>query len=378
MADALRVATWWALRLPAWLLATLVFRLRVTGSENAPKSGGYLLLGNHTSTFDAVWVAWPTGRPVRFMASADMFRSPIAAFFLNLLGAYPKETMGRDDASMRHTTDLLRSGQIVQINPEGLRTWDGRLLPIRVSTGRFVKEAGVPVVCARIETGHLFWPRWARFPRWVPVRVTLSPPRTWPADADAERILADIVRDLTIDPAPDLSGERTRGWRTAEGLPELLWACPSCFAVRALVAHGDVAGCRRCGATLAARVDGRIDGPSGVEALPDVCDRILAHFGDPPRDPDAPDGVVLSAPDGRLRRRDDPGPERRGLVLTETHLRDDVDSIALSDVVGLTMDVGNVLLVRTRAGVRYRVEPHQPVLLWDRFLQRHVARASGA
>ena len=59
MIDVLRVATWWALRLPAWFLVTFVFRMRVAGAETAPRTGGYLLLGNHTSTFDSVWVAWP-------------------------------------------------------------------------------------------------------------------------------------------------------------------------------------------------------------------------------------------------------------------------------------------------------------------------------
>src|SRR4029450_4121986 len=57
----------------------LVARLRATGKEHMPREGGFVLSANHLSNLDP----WPLGLPlfprrqIRFMAKAELFRSPL-------------------------------------------------------------------------------------------------------------------------------------------------------------------------------------------------------------------------------------------------------------------------------------------------------------
>jgi 1-acyl-sn-glycerol-3-phosphate acyltransferase len=51
----------WQMFLLGWFLrpwVALLFRIKVTGKENLPKTGGYVLAGNHVTTLDAVAVAY--------------------------------------------------------------------------------------------------------------------------------------------------------------------------------------------------------------------------------------------------------------------------------------------------------------------------------
>ena len=67
----------------------LLYRLRASGQENLPESGGYVLSANHLSNVDP----WPLGLPlwpkrqIRFMAKSELFRPPLRPI-LELAGAF--------------------------------------------------------------------------------------------------------------------------------------------------------------------------------------------------------------------------------------------------------------------------------------------------
>lgn len=50
-----------------WCVGNALFRIRVEGAENIPKTGGGLLASNHISYADSVLVGMPTPRIVRFV-----------------------------------------------------------------------------------------------------------------------------------------------------------------------------------------------------------------------------------------------------------------------------------------------------------------------
>jgi 1-acyl-sn-glycerol-3-phosphate acyltransferase len=170
------------IRSPAYLLAALLtaipvkllFRLRATGKEHLPRTGGFVLSANHLSNIDP----WPIGIPLlphrelRFMAKAELFRSPLWPI-LRLGGAFKVERGRGDEQAIETAIRLARAGEVVAIFPEGTRRKKGLVKKYepRAHTGaaRVALAAGVPLIPAAIAGTN-------RLLRLGPFRVAYGPP----------------------------------------------------------------------------------------------------------------------------------------------------------------------------------------------------------
>jgi len=152
----------------------LLFRLRATGKEHLPREGGYVLSANHFSNFDP----WPLGLPLfprrqlRFMAKAELFRSPLWPI-LRFGGAFKVHRGEGDTEAIETAVRLAREGEVVAIFPEGTRRTKGlvKKFEARPHTGaaRVALEAGVPLIPAAIAGTD-------RITRLGPLRVAYGPP----------------------------------------------------------------------------------------------------------------------------------------------------------------------------------------------------------
>ena len=64
---------WRTLRIPARLLATFLFDLKVYRRHFVPRTGGVLLVANHQSYLDPVLVAVYLRRPMSYLAKSELF-----------------------------------------------------------------------------------------------------------------------------------------------------------------------------------------------------------------------------------------------------------------------------------------------------------------
>jgi 1-acyl-sn-glycerol-3-phosphate acyltransferase len=132
-----------------------LFRLRAKGTENLPREGGYVLSANHLSNFDP----WPLGLPllpqrqIRFMAKAELFRSPLWPI-LKFGGAFKVRRGEGDTEAIATAVELAREGEVVAIFPEGTRRTKGLVKKHRArphtGAARVALEAGVPLIPAAI------------------------------------------------------------------------------------------------------------------------------------------------------------------------------------------------------------------------------------
>ncbi len=146
----------WQMFLLAWLLryfVLLMFRIKVTGKENLPKTGGYVLVANHVTTLDALAVAYmmffKLKRAPHFLAKEGLFRTPIVGPVLLACGQIPVFRTGRGNKDpMKSAYTVLRSGHCIAIFPEGSLTREPNQWPMRARTGaiRLALETGVPIV----------------------------------------------------------------------------------------------------------------------------------------------------------------------------------------------------------------------------------------
>lgn len=383
----------WLVYRATWLaIAPLLrgpLRLKGFGHQNIPRRGKMLLLPNHLSMLDPFLAGWLPVRPCRFMASAQPLKLPVLGAYLRALGAYPKKKFIKDKASLQETQRHYDAGHLVTIFPEGTRSWDGRTREIGDGIGRLVKRMGARVVLARLVTAYYFWPRWARYPRFVPVHIEYVGPLSWDDAASPAQIARDIREGLACDQRLP-PGAFTFGFRMAHGLPAYLWACPSCFAVGGLEvdpANGNAVCCRACGARWAVTVDTRLVAQGDHESLTvaHAHDRLVAQFGARPIQDAARfqrDGVALACDHGEViqAREDQPGfdPVARGpMQLTSAALTVGDWSLPLRDIVAVSVELGNKVQVRAQHGL-FRLTPTGAgVLLWGHFVQEWAQSVQG-
>ena len=138
----------------SWPLRWL-YRLDVRGRENLPETG-FVLAANHTSNFDP----WALGLPLypkrhlRFMAKSELFWFPLGAIIKGA-GAFKVRRGQGDIEAMKTAVELVRSGEVVVMFPEGTRQRKGlrKKWEARPHTGaaRIALDADAPLVPAAIK-----------------------------------------------------------------------------------------------------------------------------------------------------------------------------------------------------------------------------------
>jgi acyl-[acyl-carrier-protein]-phospholipid O-acyltransferase/long-chain-fatty-acid--[acyl-carrier-protein] ligase len=144
-----------------WCAASLLFRIRMDGDQNIPRTGSALLVSNHVSYADAVLVGCLTRRrTIHFMIWKPIFDVPVANYFFRTLQAIPI-----DAASPKSTVRALRAaraqladGELVGIFPEGEISRTGEIRSFERGFEKILQNSGVPVIPIRIDGlyGHPF------------------------------------------------------------------------------------------------------------------------------------------------------------------------------------------------------------------------------
>jgi acyl-[acyl-carrier-protein]-phospholipid O-acyltransferase/long-chain-fatty-acid--[acyl-carrier-protein] ligase len=135
------------------VVANLVFRIRVSGGENIPKSGAALLVSNHVSYADAVLAGYATHRFVRFLMWKPIYEVSLARPFFDVLKAIPIDN-GSPKATVRALKaahEELQNGKLVGIFPEGQITRDGEVGPFERGYERVIRGVDCPIIPMHID-----------------------------------------------------------------------------------------------------------------------------------------------------------------------------------------------------------------------------------
>jgi 1-acyl-sn-glycerol-3-phosphate acyltransferase len=154
------------------------YRTRLLGSENVPP-GGAILAGNHVSYLDPVLLWCGAPRPVHFMGKVELWDSRFIGWALDRLWAFPVRRGTPDRAALATAGELLSSGALVGIFPEGTRHRDDGtdgLGEANEGVAFMALRAGVPVVPVGIHGTAEALPRGARVPRFPQVTIRFGEP----------------------------------------------------------------------------------------------------------------------------------------------------------------------------------------------------------
>ncbi len=130
----------------AVILSRVFFRLSVKGARKLPRKGGFILAGNHISDFDPPIVGVSVPRAAYFMAKSELFKNPFYGSLLKMMGAFPVYRRSTVNSSALKTSeDVVNSGNVLIIFPEGTRSKDGKMLPAKPGVGYIANNTGAPV-----------------------------------------------------------------------------------------------------------------------------------------------------------------------------------------------------------------------------------------
>ncbi|WP_165245656.1 MFS transporter [Paludisphaera soli] len=205
----LGIGFFWALKLvpEAFLrflmlgLANTVYRVRVIGRTNIPSQGQALLVPNHVSFMDGLFIMAATDRPVRFVVYSEYFKRPIVGRLLRAMRAIPISPSGGPRMilqAFREAGKALDAGELVCLFPEGQLSRTGLIGPFQRGLQRIVKNRTTPIVPVHLDRLYdsVFAPvSGRRIPERVPFPVTVSVGDPLPSTASLFEIRQSI-RDL--------------------------------------------------------------------------------------------------------------------------------------------------------------------------------------
>jgi 1-acyl-sn-glycerol-3-phosphate acyltransferase len=154
-----------ALRVVCRFIAVWLYGLRVEGRERWPATGGGLVCSNHQSMFDPPLVGLTCPRRMNYLARDSLFRVPGLKQLIAFLDAIPIDRDGGGLAGLKETLRRLKAGELVLIFPEGTRTHDGEVAPLKPGFIAVARRSRVPLIPVGLDGAYQAWPRTARLPR---------------------------------------------------------------------------------------------------------------------------------------------------------------------------------------------------------------------
>ncbi len=182
--------------------------LETEGLEHVPRTGGAVLVLNHTSFVDFFTAArvpfLRLGRPVRMLAKASLFRTRLLGPVMRAAGHIPVER-GSGAAALDAAVQALRRGEFVGVLPEQTISPSLELLPFKSGAVRMAQLAEVPVIPAVSWGSHRFWTTGdGPHVSWrLPVHVRYAPPVRPEGDPDSatehlRALMAEMLTDVQL------------------------------------------------------------------------------------------------------------------------------------------------------------------------------------
>jgi 1-acyl-sn-glycerol-3-phosphate acyltransferase len=158
----------------------LGIEVAVHGLDRVPADGGLVFMWNQTSHLDHLVIPLALPRPFFSTYNNEVRRFPV---YGKRLARGEHVWLDRNDehqwrAAIAGAADRIRDGACALISPEGTRSWDGRLLPMKRGAFLLARQSGRPIVCVTVRGARELLPRGRLAVRPGRVDIELSTPIT--------------------------------------------------------------------------------------------------------------------------------------------------------------------------------------------------------
>jgi 1-acyl-sn-glycerol-3-phosphate acyltransferase len=143
------------------------WRIRTTGLEHVPTTGGAIIAPNHTSVLDSFFVPLVLRRRITYVGKAEYMDDWKTKLLFPAMGMIPIDRSGGDASTraLNAAAGLLDSGELFGIYPEGTRSRGGDLHRGHTGVARLALRTNTPIIPVGIIGSRDVQPPDARFPR---------------------------------------------------------------------------------------------------------------------------------------------------------------------------------------------------------------------
>lgn len=171
-----RQAFYRGVRLIARVVGVAVFCLRTEGQQHLNFEGGGMLLSTHQSMLDPVLVGLVPNRRLNYLARKTLFKNRLFGFFIGLLDAIEIDRERGGLAGLREMLKRLQRGELVLMFPEGTRTSDGEIAPLKPGFIPVARRSQVPLLPIAIVGAYDCLPKGSKLPTRRPIAVVFGAP----------------------------------------------------------------------------------------------------------------------------------------------------------------------------------------------------------
>jgi len=217
MPDWYKYIVYELVRLISYPSLTLGWSMRVVGSRRIPPTGPALLIANHQSFFDPPVIGNSTLRHLSFLARKSLFRNRFFGWLIDALNAVPVDQEGVGKEGIKEILAQLQAGRAVVVFPEGERTYDGQMLPLKPGISLLIKRVKAPIIPIGIAGAYDCWPRTKRLPKAAPLfpRIGAGTLAVWIGEPLEGERYAHMPREQMLT---ELFAEMQKVQQKAEGL----------------------------------------------------------------------------------------------------------------------------------------------------------------
>ena len=233
----------------------IFFKLEVDRSDFEMPKGAYIVLANHYTMIDFLFVLLPLyPRRLNTVVARKYFNLPLLHKILPAGGCIPKSMFDPDLQSVIGIKTVLKRGDGLLLFPEGRCSSSNTYMGIHKATGKMIKKFGVPIISCHVEGGENCVSHWRKGFRFGRVRCTFK-----------NLFSTDDVKSLSVDEINSAIDARLSGAegltppkktlqafhsrRLAEGLHLVLFYCPKCKTEFSMSSKGNSIFCTACGNT---------------------------------------------------------------------------------------------------------------------------------
>lgn len=136
-----------------------VYPLKVTGQENIPEEGACMICSNHVTAIDPIQLHYNIKRRMIIVGKAELFDTKSIGPVIKACDAIPVERGKADLAAVRKCLEVLKSGKMLCIFPQGTRSKDNSRIPLQTGAAMIRQRALCPIVPVYIDAPYKLFRR---------------------------------------------------------------------------------------------------------------------------------------------------------------------------------------------------------------------------
>ena len=156
------------------LIFKVLFPLKVKGLKNFPEKGPVILVANHCSYFDPLYLAIAVSRKVNWIILRPYYELRWLKWVFKSINSFPVNIKGPNISAIKYALDILGEDEVLGIFPEGGRSKDGKLQKGKLGAALIALKSRAPILPVAIQGAFNVFPPQAILPRpyrWAKVQI---------------------------------------------------------------------------------------------------------------------------------------------------------------------------------------------------------------